>query len=367
MRIALLCCLACTLFGPLTAQVTLEYIAHASFVLEATNGQRLVIDPYNSERWLGYTFPESTTADFVLVTHPHYDHDASYYFRAPVIREAGEFTLGPFRVTGIATKHAAGFGAEFGYKSTVFVVETGGIRVAHFGDAGPLDAEQLKRIGRVDVVLLPIDGEDHILKPAQIDEIRRQLKPAIVVPMHYQIPALSDLPASLGPIEPWLARQQNVLRLRTNRWPIGVRDLRAPGQVWAFPPSPEVRPWPVRWQQAWERRNQAMELRGRDRAEALRLLESAHGLAPEVSVIAFDYASMLPAARAIEVLTRALSAGGRHDWEYTERGHLLLAELLAAQGRGVEAAEHCQLVLASTERLDLRRRATALAAKFLRE
>ena len=78
--------LLCALTLPAAAQVTLEYIAHASFVLEASNGQRLIIDPYNSERWLGYTFPESVTADYVLVTHPHYDHDASYYFRAPVFR-----------------------------------------------------------------------------------------------------------------------------------------------------------------------------------------------------------------------------------------------------------------------------------------
>jgi L-ascorbate metabolism protein UlaG (beta-lactamase superfamily) len=352
---------------PLAGQVTIEYIAHASFVLEATNGQRLLIDPYNSERWLGYTFPENVTADFVLVTHPHYDHDASYYIKAPVFREPGEYALGSFRVTGIATKHAGGFGGEFSYKSTVFVVETGGIRVAHFGDAGPLDGEQLKRIGRVDVVLLPIDGDDHILKPAQIEEIRRQLKPAIVVPMHYQIPTLSDLPALLGPIEPWLFQQSNVFRLRTNRWTVGAKDLRNSGQIWAFQHSPEVRPWPVRWKQAWDRRNSGMEIRGRDRDEAIRLLESANSIAPEISVIAYDYANLLPPARAIEVLSRALSAGGRHDWEYTERSHLLLAELLAAQGRGVEAAEHCQLVLASTERNDLRRRAAALAAKFLRE
>jgi len=352
---------------PLPAQVTLEYIAHASFVLEATNGQRLIIDPYNSERWLGYTFPESVSADYVLVTHPHYDHDASYYFRAPVFREPGEYTLGPFRVLGVPAKHAGGFGAEFSFKSTVFVIETGGIRVAHFGDAGPLDAEQVKRIGRVDVVLLPIDGQDHILKPGQIEEIRRQLKPSIMVPMHYQIPELSSLPDSLGPIAPWLAGQPNVLRLRTNRWAISSKDLRQAGQVWAFLHSPEVRPWPVRWQQAWARRNEAMAKREGNRAEALRLLESANSLAPEISVIAFDYASLLPPVRAIEVLTRALASSGRHDWEYTERSHLLLAELLAAQGRVAEAAEHCQLVLASTDRTDLRRRASALAAKLMRE
>lgn len=352
---------------PLPAQVTLEYIAHASFVLEATNGQRLIIDPYNSERWLGYTFPENIQADFVLVTHPHYDHDASYYFKAPVFREPGEYTLGAFRVTGVPARHAGGFGAEFSFKSTVFVVESGGVRIAHFGDAGPLDAEQVKRIGRVDVVLLPIDGEEHILKPTQISEIVKQLRPAIIVPMHYQIPALSNLPASLGPIEPWLMRQQNVLRLRTNRAPISLREVRTSGQILVFQHSPEVRPWPVRWQQAWDRRNEAVAIKDRNRDEAIRLLETANMLAPEISVIAFDYASLLSPLNAIDVLNRSLASSGRHDWEYTERSHMLLAELLAAQGRGVEAAEHCQLVLASTERNDLKRRASALAAKFLRE
>jgi hypothetical protein len=60
------------------AQVTLEYIAHAAFVIEA-DGTRLVIDPYNGARWLGYEFPEGVEADAVAITHPHYDHDAGYY------------------------------------------------------------------------------------------------------------------------------------------------------------------------------------------------------------------------------------------------------------------------------------------------
>ncbi len=363
MRLAALLFLA----WPALAQITVEYLAHASFVLEATNGQRLVLDPYNSERWLGYTFPENVTADFVLVTHPHYDHDASYYFRAPVFRDPGEYTLGAFRVTGVAARHAGGFGAEFNYRSTIFVVETGGIRVAHFGDAGLPDAEGLKRLGRIDVLLLPIDGDEHILKAAQIDEIRKTLKPSILIPMHYRIPELTDLPASLGTIDTWLVQQPNALRLRTNRWTVSPKDLRQSNQVLFLPHSPEVRPWPIRWQQAWERRHSAIEMRNRNRDEAVRLLEVAHELAPEISVIAYDLASLLPTSRAIEVLTRSLAAGARHDWEYTERSHLLLAELLASQGRGIEAAEHCQLVLASTERADLRRRASALAAKFLRE
>ncbi|MCP5111640.1 MAG: hypothetical protein GY953_12475, partial [bacterium] len=45
--------------------VTLEYIAHACFVVESSTGVRIAIDPYNSNRWLGYSFPDGVAADAV--------------------------------------------------------------------------------------------------------------------------------------------------------------------------------------------------------------------------------------------------------------------------------------------------------------
>ena len=76
--------------------VRIEYIAHASFVIESPCGTRVVVDPFNGNIWLGYTFPKDVEADAVLVTHPHYDHDATYYFDnfATVFRSPGEFRLG---------------------------------------------------------------------------------------------------------------------------------------------------------------------------------------------------------------------------------------------------------------------------------
>ncbi len=86
---------------PALAQVQIEYVAHACFVIESPGGTRVVVDPYTSYRWLGYTFPESISADAVLVTHPHYDHDASYYFpRAPVFRSPGSFVVDDVRIQG---------------------------------------------------------------------------------------------------------------------------------------------------------------------------------------------------------------------------------------------------------------------------
>jgi len=78
------------------AQVTVEYIGHGSFVLTSPGGVRVAIDPFNRNQWLGYYFPDGVDADAVLVTHPHYDHDASYYFdgSVPVFRQPGRARVG---------------------------------------------------------------------------------------------------------------------------------------------------------------------------------------------------------------------------------------------------------------------------------
>ncbi len=84
------------------AQVRVEYLAHAAFVVQSPSDHRIVIAPYNGRRWLGYTFPGDFEADAVLVTHPHYDHDAAYYFGAhvPVLRQPGRYGVGDITPRG---------------------------------------------------------------------------------------------------------------------------------------------------------------------------------------------------------------------------------------------------------------------------
>jgi L-ascorbate metabolism protein UlaG (beta-lactamase superfamily) len=57
-------------------QVAIEYVAHSCFRIHTAKGTRLLIDPFASRLWLGYNFPTKLAADAVLITHPHYDHDA---------------------------------------------------------------------------------------------------------------------------------------------------------------------------------------------------------------------------------------------------------------------------------------------------
>ena len=56
--------------------VTIEYVAHACFRIHSPSGNSVMIDPYESQWWLGYDSPVGLDpADAVLITHPHSDHD----------------------------------------------------------------------------------------------------------------------------------------------------------------------------------------------------------------------------------------------------------------------------------------------------
>lgn len=251
--LAVLIWLACTAESARSREagssVTIEYIAHACFRLEADETS-ILIDPYADRVWLGYDFPRGVTADALLITHPHYDHDAGdrrgqaspWPRGTPTVRDSGQAEFGPFTVTGVAGKHADPYGREFNQKNTLFVVEVAGIRIAHLGDTGPLTGESVLGLGRVDVLLLPIDGEEHILKNHEVATIIETLAPRIVVPMHYRHPDLEpeNGPSDLGPIDPWLKGRSNVRRLQSHRAEISSRDLPSKVEVWLFDHSPEV-------------------------------------------------------------------------------------------------------------------------------
>ncbi|MFQ5694432.1 MAG: MBL fold metallo-hydrolase [Terriglobia bacterium] len=359
------------LAGLAQAQVRVEYIAHACFVVESPAGVRVVLDPYNGKRWLGYSFPDSIKADLVLITHPHYDHDASYYFSpdAPALRMRGKYKVGDVRLLGVRGKHADPYGRDFGQLNTLWVIETGGLRIAHLGDNGPLTEANLRALGRVDVLMIPIDGQDHILTRGQIEAILATLAPRVVIPMHYQIPSLWSLPRSLGPIEPWLAGRDDVRRLGYHRAVFTPDSLPTETLIVVFPPSPGVNPWPASLKQAWAELDQARALLQQDteaaRNQAVVQLRRATELAPGAIRFWWELGKALGARgkieEAVRVLERGLATASRDDWEYTEGARATLAELYKAAGQPALAAAQYRLILATSYRTELRR----LAEEFL--
>jgi len=70
-------------------------------------------------------------------------------------------------------------------KGAAFVFEVDGMCILHSGDVSePFNEDQLQFLGHIDVLLVPIGGR-YTAGPEEAKRIIDQLKPKIVVPMHY--------------------------------------------------------------------------------------------------------------------------------------------------------------------------------------
>ena len=231
--------------------IEIDYIAHASFLMRAPDGTELLIDPYASRVWLGYDWPQGIEPDAILITHPHYDHDAGRYREMPFpwsddvpVMDAPETHIfGDFTVTGVRGKHADPCGKEFGQLNTMMVIEAAGLRIAHLGDNGPLTAEMIAGLGRVDVLMMPGDAVYHILSAETTMDIIAALQPRVVIPMHYRLGDLEltdDAPSDLGDIDPWLEGRSVVERLGSNTITLTAGTLPAEQTFLVFEHAPDV-------------------------------------------------------------------------------------------------------------------------------
>ena len=162
----------------------IKWLGHACFLMQTADGTRIVTDPFNEE--VGYPLP-AVTADIVTVSHQHFDHNAVTVVkgRPRVVQEPGEHRIGAVTVQGVSTFHDREQGAKRG-PNIVFVIEADGLRVCHLGDLGhPLSAAQLERIGRVDVLLVPVGGT-FTIDAREASDLVAAVSPRIAVPMHYK-------------------------------------------------------------------------------------------------------------------------------------------------------------------------------------
>ncbi len=172
----------------------LTWMGQACFELDTAPAKdvtaTIVIDPF--EEKIGLKLP-SLTADVVLVSHGHYDHNNVKAVKGSplVIDTPGEYEVKGVFVQGIASFHDDVQGKERGL-NTIYTVEVENIRFCHLGDFGQkeLNQEQLEKIGHVDVLMIPVGGT-YTISSAEATKVIGQIEPKIVVPMHYALPKLT--------------------------------------------------------------------------------------------------------------------------------------------------------------------------------
>ncbi len=134
----------------------------------------------------GHAIPR-TDAHLVTVSHDDLGHSSLRSVGGdPVVLSApGEYEVREILVTGIASWHDDEKGAKRG-RNTIYTIRLDDLVVCHLGDLGhSLPAEDLERIGDVDIVLVPIAGGDTNLTASVAAEVIHQLEPKVVVPMSY--------------------------------------------------------------------------------------------------------------------------------------------------------------------------------------
>jgi L-ascorbate metabolism protein UlaG (beta-lactamase superfamily) len=214
--------------------VAVRWWGQAMVSIETYWNLQVVIDPFPPN--IGYTDPQ-LTADLVLITHEHPDHNhAQLVGGEPVVvhglenqrqvravshvldrmpneekptwqsmdedlnarksKSGHEIT-----VKTVAAWHDDEQGGDRG-ANAIFVVDVDGLRIVHCGDFGQtkLTDEQLAALGRVDVLLIPVGGIFTVDGPQAV-EIIAQIRPRYAVPLHFKTPALTF---DLHGIEPFM-------------------------------------------------------------------------------------------------------------------------------------------------------------------
>ena len=152
----------------------IKHLAHACFLIE-NDKEKLIIDP--SDNSFGYEI-KNEIVNYLLVSHEHWDHNNIEKINL-------KDNSGTFTISKINSYHDAEGGSLRGI-NIIHVIETEGTRICHLGDLGHvLTVEQIKLIGSIDVLLIPVGGV-YTIDYKEAIEVVSQLNPNVIIPMHYQ-------------------------------------------------------------------------------------------------------------------------------------------------------------------------------------
>lgn len=172
-------------------EVTIYYEENAQFELIGPDSQRVLIDVYDPN----LLSAPASESDILLTTHGHPDHIHPAFIAdfpgEQLFIRSGELNAGDISIVGITSAHTA-YGSEAypdeGGTNYIYVIEIGGMRIAHLGDIGQeeLTAEQLEALGEIDIALTQF-----VNSFSQMDMTNRkgfnlmeQLKPKLIIPTH---------------------------------------------------------------------------------------------------------------------------------------------------------------------------------------
>jgi L-ascorbate metabolism protein UlaG (beta-lactamase superfamily) len=169
-------------------EARLTYVGHSTFLIESPRLVRIATD-YND-----YVRPP-IVPDIVTMNHAHSSHYTDH--PDPAIKYVlrgwasdgkpaeHDVTYRDVRVRNVPTNIRDWAGGTERHGNSIFIFEIAQLCIAHLGHLHhTLTQQQLNDIGRVDVVLVPVDGS-YTLDLEGMIEVLQSLKAPLMIPMHY--------------------------------------------------------------------------------------------------------------------------------------------------------------------------------------
>ncbi|WP_439123373.1 MBL fold metallo-hydrolase [Marivita sp.] len=169
--------------------VRINYVAHATFLLQTQGGLNVATD------FTGFLGNTAMIPDVVTMNHAHDTHwtanpDPAIPHVLPGWGPFGEgidhyLELDEMLIRNVSTDIRSQFGGQEDNGNSIFIFEVEGLCIGHLGHLHhePND-QQYAAIGRLDVVMVPVDG-GYTLPREMMVRIVDRLRSSVVIPMHW--------------------------------------------------------------------------------------------------------------------------------------------------------------------------------------
>jgi hypothetical protein len=216
--------------------VLIRYIDHASFAIVTSDGTVAVTD------YTGYLGTQDVVPDVVTMNNAHSTHwTANPDPRiAHVLKGWGEgakpaehrLDLGAMLVRNVTTDTRGPFGeGARADGNSIFIFEAAGLCIGHLGHLHQIPSdEQYAAIGRVDVLMVPVDG-GYTMRLADMSGVVKRLRSSVVIPMHW----FSD--ASLQAFLAEMSREFSVVETGGAQISMSLDDLPSTPTVLVLEPA----------------------------------------------------------------------------------------------------------------------------------
>ncbi len=169
-------------------QARITYIGHSTFLIESPQLVRIATDYNDYVR--PPVMPDIVTMNHAHTTHytDHPDPGIKHVLRGWAEDEKPariDLTYKDVRVRNVPTNIRRWDGGTERHGNSIFIFEIANLCIAHLGHLHhTLTQQQLNEIGRVDVVMVPVDGNMTLDLDGMV-EVLRAMKAPLMIPMHY--------------------------------------------------------------------------------------------------------------------------------------------------------------------------------------